>query len=211
MNQESTFRKGIILYRFEHIRTLVAEVERSPGIRFKAFRNVSSINKGTFPGVLKDAKVMQLITNGHGFFVTDLGKKFVHNFGPEVLKEACLNAAVFEHMYEKHNIKNRKLAEKWLYDHCGGRYVKHIGTAALRYKEGVLERFDWDVYKNTHQFLMDLKDQENPMSEQKDNQSLKETLLSIGFSEDEIVKLVFIVDEHFGKEKVKEFMKLLIK
>ena len=141
------FRDNLIYSKFEHIAKLLKVVKENPTGSYKEYKNILKISGGALYQQLKDAKIMNLYTNGYNKKLTELGERWLNessmmNGKPtkETIKVACLNVPLFNRLYNENKelIITTKIIE-YFKPFCDMQYNDEsiISRATIRYLEGI--------------------------------------------------------------------------
>ena len=137
------FRDNLVISKFSNIYQVIKAVKEKPDATYNEFKKIINVSGGALYSHLKDAKIMQLYTNGGNKTLTQLGEKWL-NGGKhppkEIIREACLNVPLFRILYrEKPDIIIQSKIYEFFKNYISDQSVDEglIRRAVKRYLEGV--------------------------------------------------------------------------
>ena len=74
---EYYYRDSIVISVFSNIFKVLDAINKDPEATYNKLKKILKISGGALHNRLKDAKTMGLYTNGHGKYLTELGKKWL--------------------------------------------------------------------------------------------------------------------------------------
>ncbi len=148
INQEKNILDELVITKFENLIPLLKNICENKNINQNNLRKKSKISGGKIYHSVKAMKVMELVENGAGLTITNLGKRFLDYYNhdkkdfKEILKIACLNAPIFNKIYQENSeVKDPKKLYNLFETELAGRYEginqKLIGSSVRRYLYGI--------------------------------------------------------------------------
>lgn len=143
--EEGEFKDKIVISLFDNISKFLNHIKRKPRATYSEINEAIHFSSGLIYKTIRDIKIMQLVTNGYGLNLTNLGERWlkdvdeVGKVSNDTLKEACLNVPLFKQIYEENETTT---GYKELFNEFSKLAPKNvdrklIGSALKRYLEGI--------------------------------------------------------------------------
>lgn len=206
-----SLRDMIIFSTWKSIEALLSSLPEKGEIKKKELELSLNFNKNKFLNIVKDAKIMKLVSNGgKAVRLTDFGKEFKENPSSGNKRKALISVPLFSFCFKVFPTETeRVILEKWFDEHASS-YHAFRGMIVERYMNiynydtnGKLP-FQFTNYTNSikPEIKEQIKSHINP-----DIESWKILLLNGSLTKEQVIEIIF---NKYPQEKREEMFKHLL-